>query len=180
MSATTSTGGTRPPERRDPSAISVTKFTDLTSPILLPRCSMGKTIPKAKLEFMRADSDGNPVKYYQVGLENVMTANIRQMVGGSSILHDDFGLRFAKIKWTYTHQKIGGGSGGSTAGSWGLAAKKVAARRSCRVDDNSLPPATMLTAFFHASPGADGLRLVRVRKPPKKPAKAPTNKRIRS
>jgi type VI protein secretion system component Hcp len=31
---------------------------------------MGKTIPKAKLEFMRADSDGKPIKYYEVELDN--------------------------------------------------------------------------------------------------------------
>jgi len=38
----------------------------------MQNCAMGKTIPKAKLEFMRADSDGKPVKYYTIGLENVM------------------------------------------------------------------------------------------------------------
>lgn len=37
---------------------------------------MGKTIPKAKLEFMRADGDGKPVKYYEVEMENVIIANI--------------------------------------------------------------------------------------------------------
>jgi type VI secretion system secreted protein Hcp len=93
----------------------------------MQHCSMGKTIPKAKLEFMRADGDGKPVKYYQVELENVMIANMEQMVSTGSILHDNIGLRFSKIKWTYTHQKIGGGSGGSTAGGWDLAANKVAA-----------------------------------------------------
>jgi type VI secretion system secreted protein Hcp len=126
-SATASTGGGHTAERCEHRALSVTKLADLASPILMQHCSMGKTIPKAKLEFMRADGDGKPVKYYQVELENVMIANMEQMVSAGSILHDNIGLRFSKIKWTYTHQKIGGGSGGSTAGGWDLAANKVAA-----------------------------------------------------
>jgi type VI secretion system secreted protein Hcp len=126
-SATASTGGGHTAERCEHRALPVTKLADLASPVLMQHCSMGKTIPKAKLEFMRADGDGKPVKYYQVELENVMIANMEQMVSAGSILDDNIGLRFSKIKWTYTHQKIGGGSGGSTAGGWDLAANKVAA-----------------------------------------------------
>lgn len=78
-------------------------------------CSMGKTIPKAKLEFMRADGDGTPVKYYEVEMENVIIANIDQTMGNGGLLHDEIGLRFSKVKWKYTQQKIGGGMGGNTA-----------------------------------------------------------------
>jgi type VI secretion system secreted protein Hcp len=87
---------------------------------------MGKTIPKAKLEVMRADGDGKPVKYYEVELESVMIASVEQMISQGSILHDNIGLRFSKVKWKYTQQKIGGGSGGNTSGGWDLAANKVA------------------------------------------------------
>lgn len=87
---------------------------------------MGKTIQKAKLEVMRADGDGKPVKYYEVELENVMIASVEQMISQGSILHDNIGLRFSKVKWKYTQQKIGGGSGGNTSGGWDLAANKVA------------------------------------------------------
>ena len=108
--------------------LSLTKLADLASPVLMQHCAMGKTIPKAKLEFMRADGDGNPVKYYQVELENVMLSNMDQVMGnGSGVLQDEIGLCFSKIKWTYTQQKIGGGISGSTAGGWDLAAKKCCA-----------------------------------------------------
>lgn len=80
----------------------------------------------SKLEFMRADGNGNPVKYYEVELENVMIASIEQMIHGGSILHDAIGLRFSKVKWKYTQQKIGGGACGSTTGGWDLAANKCA------------------------------------------------------
>jgi len=85
---------------------------------------MGKTIPKAKLEFMRADGDGKPVKYYEVELENVLIANIDQVMSDGGLLADEIGLRFAKVKWKYTQQKIGGGAGGNTAGGWDLSSNK--------------------------------------------------------
>ena len=124
-SATASTGGGHTAERCEHRALSLSKLADLASPVLMQACSAGKTIPKAKLEFMRADGDGKPVKYYEVELENVMIANMEQMVSQGSILHDSMGLRFSKVKWKYTQQKIGGGSGGNTAGGWDLAANKV-------------------------------------------------------
>jgi type VI secretion system secreted protein Hcp len=87
---------------------------------------MGRTIPKAKLEFMRADGEGNPVKYYEVELENVIVANMEQLVSEGNILHDSIGLRFSKIRWKYTQQNIAGGIGGNTAGGWDLASNKCA------------------------------------------------------
>jgi type VI secretion system secreted protein Hcp len=125
-SATVSTGGGHTAERCEHRTLLLSKLADLASPILMQHCSMGKTIPKAKLEFMRADGDGKPVKYYQVDLENVMIANMEQMVTQGSVLHDSIGLRFSRVKWSYTQQKISGGSGGNTAGGWDLAANKVA------------------------------------------------------
>lgn len=88
--------------------------------------SMGKTIPKAKLEFMRADGNGTPVKYYEVELENVLIASVSQAAHGGDILHDAVGLHFSKIKWKYTQQKIGGGASGNTAGGWDLATNRCA------------------------------------------------------
>jgi type VI secretion system Hcp family effector len=73
-SATVSTSGGHTAERCEHLTLSISKLADLSSPILMQTCSMGKTISKAKLEFMRADGDGKPVKYYEVELENVMLA----------------------------------------------------------------------------------------------------------
>jgi type VI secretion system secreted protein Hcp len=125
-SATASTSGGHTAERCEHHTLKLSKLADLASPILMQHCSMGKTIPKAKLEFMRADGDGKPVKYYEVELENVMIASMEQLVSQGSILHDSIGLRFSKVKWKYTQQKIGGGMGGSTVGGWDLAANKCA------------------------------------------------------
>lgn len=123
---TTSTAGGHTTGHCEYRTLSFSKLVDLASPSLMQHCSMGKTIPKAKLEFMRADSDGQRVKYYQVELENVLVTNMDQVMRDGDLVHDEIGLRFSKVKWTYTQQQIGGGAGGSTAGGWDLCAKKCA------------------------------------------------------
>ncbi|MES2115094.1 MAG: type VI secretion system tube protein Hcp [Pseudomonadota bacterium] len=125
-SATASTGGGHTAERCDHRNISITKLADLSSPLLLQTCSSGRTIPKAKLEFMRADGQGNRVKYYEIELENVLIGNINQAVHEGNILQDAIGLKFSKVKWKYTQQKISGGAGGSTTGGWDLSTNKIA------------------------------------------------------
>jgi len=123
-SSSVSTAGGHTAGHCEHRTLSLAKLVDIASPVLMQNCAMGKTISKAKLEFMRADSDGKPVKYYAVELENVMLSHVDQVMRDGGVLQDEFGLCFSKIKWTYTQQKIGGGCGGSTAGGWDLAAKK--------------------------------------------------------
>jgi type VI secretion system secreted protein Hcp len=123
-STTVSTSGGHTSAHSEHRILTFSKLVDLASPVLMQHCSMGKTIPKAKLEFMRADGQGQPVKYYAVELDNVMLAHMDQLMHDGGVLHDEIGLCFSRVKWTYTQQKIGGGAGGSSAGGWDLAAKK--------------------------------------------------------
>lgn len=125
-SATASTGGGHTAERCEHRTLAVSKLADISSPVLLQTCSMGRTIPNARLEFMRADGQGTPVKYYEIELENVLIGSVDQVVSEGSVLHDSIGLKFSKVKWKYTQQKIGGGAGGNTAGGWDLSANKIA------------------------------------------------------
>jgi type VI secretion system secreted protein Hcp len=125
-SATASTGGGHTAERVEIQEITLSKMADLSSPILMQTCAMGKTIPKAKFEFMRADGDGIPVKYFEIELENVLIGAISPGIEAGSILGEHVSLKFSKVKWKYTQQKIGGGIGGSTIGGWDLAANKIA------------------------------------------------------
>jgi len=125
-SATSSTAGGHTAERAELDDLSFTKLADLSSPILAQTCAMGKTIPKAKLEFFRADGDGVRVKYFDIELENVLIGMVKPHLGGDeSYLSEIVSLKYSKIKWKYTQQKIGGGVGGNTAGGWDLAANKV-------------------------------------------------------
>lgn len=122
-----STGGGHTAGHCEHRTLSLSKLADLASPILMQHCSMGKTIPKAKIEFMRADGDGKPIKYYQVELENVLLSHMDQVMSGGGVLHDEIGLCFSKVKWSYTQQKICGGASGTTTGGWDLSAKKTCA-----------------------------------------------------
>jgi type VI secretion system secreted protein Hcp len=124
-SATASTGGGHTAERCEHKSIAITKLADLASPILMQTCSTGRTIPNAKLEFMRADSDGRPVKYYEVELENVLIGHMNQVAHEGNGLHDSIGLKFSKVRWKYTQQKISGGACGNTAGGWNLATNRT-------------------------------------------------------
>jgi type VI secretion system secreted protein Hcp len=125
-SATSSTGGGHTAERAELSDILFKKVADLSSPILMQTCAMGKTIPKARFEFMRADGNGQPIRYFEIELENVLIGQVTPGIDGGSFLTESVGLKYSKIKWRYTQQKVGGGGGGSTAGGWDLAANKVA------------------------------------------------------
>lgn len=125
-SATASTAGGHTAERCEHKSISLSKLADLASPILMQTCSAGRTIPKARLEFMRADSDGKPIKYYEVELQNVLIGSVDQVMHTGAGLHDAFTLKFSKVRWHYTHQKISGGAGGNTTGGWDLSTNRSA------------------------------------------------------
>lgn len=125
-SATASTAGGHTAERAELSEISVSKLVDLSSPMLAQLCACGKTIPKARLEMLRADGNGERVKYYEVELENVLVAHIAPNFSGGNFPNESLGLKFSKVRWRYTQQKIAGGSSGNTAGGWDMSTNRIA------------------------------------------------------
>lgn len=125
--STLSTAGGHTNGKADLSEVSFTKLADVASPILFQHCAMGKTIPSATLEFMRADGDGKPVTYFKVELDNVMVSSFHPNSGEGGILTEQVSLAYSRIKLSYTQQKITGGAGGNTSGSWDCAANKVCA-----------------------------------------------------
>ena len=124
-SATASTGGGHTAERCEQSDIVLHKLADLATPLLLQNSSSGKTIPKAKIEFLRADSKGERVKYFEIELTNVLIGGVSPSVSEGDILKEELRLKFSQVKWKYTQQKISGGTGGNTSGGWNLSTNKV-------------------------------------------------------
>lgn len=124
-SATASTGGGHTAERCEHRDIVISKLADLSSPILLQTCAAGRTIPKAKFEFMRADAQGERVKYFEIEIENVLIGAVKPSVEEGDILTEDVGFKFSKVRWKYTQQKITGGAGGNTSGGWDLSSNRV-------------------------------------------------------
>ncbi len=125
-SATSSTGGGHTAERCEHRDVVITKLADLASPILLQTCSAGRTIPKAKLEFMRADAQGERVKYFEIELDNVLVGAVSPSVSEGDILTEEVGFKFSKVRWKYTQQRVSGGMGGNTSGGWDLATNRIA------------------------------------------------------
>lgn len=68
----------------------------MASPILLQLCAGGKTIPKAKFEFLHADGAGVRIKYYEIELENVLIAHLAPGVGGGTIMAESVVSNFPK------------------------------------------------------------------------------------
>ncbi|MEO6919699.1 MAG: type VI secretion system tube protein Hcp [Collimonas sp.] len=125
-SATASTGGGHTAERCEHKDIVLTKIADLASPLLLQNCSSGKTIDSAKFEFLRADGKGDRIKYFEITLSNVLISDVTPSVAEGDVLNESVSLKYSKVQWKYTQQKIGGGSGGNTSGGWDLSTNKVA------------------------------------------------------
>jgi len=124
--ASLSTAGGHTNGRAELSNLTFKKLADLSSPILKQHSAMGKTLPKAVFEFMRADGDGKSVCYYKVTLENVMVSGITFDSGDGGTIKEQVHLAYSKIKWEYVKQSIRGGADGSTLGGWDCAANKCA------------------------------------------------------
>jgi type VI secretion system secreted protein Hcp len=83
-----STAGGHTSGKADVHEVSFDKLADIASPILFQTCAMGKTIPKAKFEFFRADGDGTRIKYFEIELENVMLSNFHPNSGNSGLINE--------------------------------------------------------------------------------------------
>lgn len=97
----------------------IVRLSDLATPILSQACCMGKTFPKAIIEFLRAD-DGAPLKYFVIELEDVLVGEIAPEVSEGQPMREYLALAFGKVKWHYARQNIAGGMLGRTTGGWNL------------------------------------------------------------
>lgn len=75
---------------------------------------------------MRADSNGKPICYYTVDIENVMISGVNPNSGDSGIVTEHVFLAYSKMKWKYTRQSIRGGTEGNSSGGWDCATNKCA------------------------------------------------------
>jgi type VI secretion system secreted protein Hcp len=54
----------------------------------------------------------------------VLISHVAQGIGAGGMT-ENIGLKYSKVKWKYTQQKIAGGAGGNTAGGWDLSTNRV-------------------------------------------------------
>lgn len=107
QSGTTHTGGGGGAGKVNVQDISVTKYVDKASHLLIGACSTGKHFPEAKLTVRKAGD--KPLEYIKITMSEVMvTAVSTGGSGGEDRLTENVTLNFAKYKFEYTPQKADG------------------------------------------------------------------------
>lgn len=107
--------------------ITFNKYLDIASPTLNLYCSGGNNIKTAEITLFQAEkSDGDPVKYYVIKLEDVIITNISIGASGGELPIETVTLHYNKITWTYKKQKhdAPGGAEGDITSGWDLQANK--------------------------------------------------------
>jgi type VI secretion system secreted protein Hcp len=119
-SATAYTAGGHTSERANHAPMIFFKEIDKSSPLIYQHCSGGTTFDEVVVDFMRADGEGNRVKYLRLKLKHVLIGSVSLLVSKRGSMIESFALKYAAVEWVYTQQKIGGGQGGQVAGAWSL------------------------------------------------------------
>lgn len=102
--------------------ISISKFVDKASPVLLQHVSTGKHIPKGTLIIRKAAGD-QPIEYIKIELKDIIVSNVS--LGGSGAedrIQEQISLNFGEYKYIYTEQKADGSKGAAPEFAWDIAA----------------------------------------------------------
>jgi len=101
--------------------LSVTKWLDSASPILMLYCANGDHFPKAKLTVRKAGK--TPLEYLIIDMKNVLiTAVSTGGSGGEDKLTENVVLNFAQVKVSYVQQKPDGSGEAAKEFTWDIAA----------------------------------------------------------
>lgn len=107
QSGTTHMGGGGGSGKVNIQDLSVTKYVDKSTPVLMMYCSDGKHIKKAKLTVRKAG--GNQVEYIVINMEDIIVTSVSSGgSGGEDRLTENISLNFAKVRYDYSPQKADG------------------------------------------------------------------------
>ncbi len=110
--------------------LSITKFVDKSTPVLLQHVSTGKHITKGTL-FVRKAAGDNPLEYIKLEMKDIIVTNVSTGGSGSDDrITESVTLNFGEYKYIYTEQKPDGSKGAAPEFAWDIAAneKKVRLR----------------------------------------------------
>jgi type VI secretion system secreted protein Hcp len=92
--------------KADFSDITISKYADKATPLLLKAVAMGQHITNMLLTCRKASGAGGQVEYLKVTLEDVMISSYTSSAStGNPIPSETVGLNYAKIKYEYAPQK---------------------------------------------------------------------------
>lgn len=103
--------------------MSLTKFIDLSTPVLNEFCCCGKVIPEAQLTLCRND-DGKVLPFIVYTLNNVVISHLSVSGGSGGKPVETMSLNFTKIKWEITAQKTEGTKQGTSSSVWDMTMNK--------------------------------------------------------
>ena len=99
--------------------ISVTKYVDAASNLLLQHCANGAHIPTAELVVRKAGK--TPLEYIVIKLKEVIITSVSTGgSGGEDRLTENISLNFANVEWTYVPQKDDGGADAPKIFKWDI------------------------------------------------------------
>lgn len=103
--------------------ISITKYVDIASPLLMLFCSNGKHLSEATLTVRKAGE--TPLEYIIVKMTDAIITSVSTGgSGGEDRLTENVSLNFAKVEYKYTGQTKTGAEGDKKEYKWDIAANK--------------------------------------------------------
>ena len=99
--------------------MSVTKYLDKASTVIMQKCCSGKHFPSAILTCRKAGD--TPVEYFKVSMEEVLITSVSEGGGGGEDRQtENISLNFAKVKVEYTPQAADGSAEGASELGWNI------------------------------------------------------------
>ena len=110
-------------ERASFGDLSISKFLDKASPLLMLHCANGARINTADLVVSKQVGDKSSIEYIKIRLENIMVTSVSTSASdGGDPPTEDVTLNFSKITFIYTPQDPNTGAPGTPIEfSWDIA-----------------------------------------------------------
>lgn len=104
--------------------VSITKYVDKASPLLLKACCNGQHIGEIDLVVRKAGE--KPLEYMKLKLTDCLISSVSTGgAGGQDRLTENIAVNFAKFQMTYTAQDAKGGAAGEVPFAFDIKANKV-------------------------------------------------------
>jgi type VI secretion system secreted protein Hcp len=100
--------------------LTVNKFVDKSSPVLLQHLSTGKHISKGTLVVRKAAGE-NPLEYIKIEMKDIIVTSINSEGSDEERLFECVSLNFGEYKYVYTEQKPDGSKGAAPEFAWDIA-----------------------------------------------------------
>lgn len=118
-SGTTHDGGGGGAGKSNFQDLSVTKWVDKASPLLMLRCADGKHLAKATLFVRKAG--GNPIEYIKIELTDILVNSVATGgSGGEDRLTENISLNFAKLQLDYVPTRPDGSPDAAIKFAWDI------------------------------------------------------------